>query len=173
MTVKRAMLAVGMVVAMLHGGTVSAADYPPAGAVVVVSGDLVTGGKVSVTIHNCDVGEAVRTTLGTMPAIQSRCESGVSSLAEIGNSPVRRPGVSRHDMILPDEPGTLVGEVELLGSDQTLSFFLDIRDRPLPARVVAAPSSGMPGWPFLLIAALIVALMLFLVGRRRQDYETP
>lgn len=180
MTTKILIFAAALAGLMNLPGTAAASssDYPPAGAVVVVSGELMVGEVVDVTVHNCVVGEDVYTSLESTMGARSVCESGVSSFSEAAGAPHRLPGVSRYELRLPQEPGVVAGTVELVESGETLSFFLDVRARDaqpvLETVTVASPSSSAaPGWPFLLIAAMIILLVIVAATRDRREHETP
>ena len=78
-------------------------------------------------------------------------------------------------MRLPATPGVLEGRAELLDSDETLTFFIDVRgEDPVPPVVAATASQagGMSGWPFLILALLIGAAAVAIVAQRRRP-ETP
>lgn len=175
MNLKRPLATLAVAAGLLCSGVTPAtatSDYPPAGAVMVVTGDLVTGGTAQAMVQNCAVGEEVRATLASMPTVESRCESVVSGFAGTGAAPL--PGVSSFDLRLPTEPGVAAGEAKLLGSGQTLSFFLDVRAQEVSVVTIGTTSeSGMPGWPFLILAGLIVLLAMILVSKRRVANATP
>lgn len=174
---------------LLPTTALAASDYPPNGAVVVVSGELVVGETVDVTVHNCSVGEEVRTSLEGSGAVMSVCHRAFEAFSEPAGSPSRRPGLSQYRLVLPFEPGVVAGTVELLGSDETLSFFLDVRARPaepaIEAPTVSAPAVTVatteltattgeyPGWPFLVLALAIMVVVFALVTRDRRRPETP
>ena len=85
----------------------------------------------------------------------------------------RAPGIAEFDVPLPAEPGVVAGRAELLGSEQTLSFFLDVRDPAGSVATLQSQPSGLPGWPFLLLAGLIVLVAMIAVSRRRTEPATP
>lgn len=172
MNLKRPLATLAVAAAFMSGGWTTASavsDYPPAGAVMVVTGDLVTGGTAQAMVQNCAVGEALITTLASMPPVEARCEAVISGFAATAPG----PGVAEFDVPLPVEAGVVAGEVQLMGSEQTLSFFLDVRAPDLPVIAIENPSSGFPGWPFLLLAGLIVLLAMIAVSRRRLEHATP
>lgn len=174
MNLKRPLATLAVAAGLLCTGATpvtATSDYPPAGAVMVVTGDLVTGGTAQAMVQNCAVGEEVHATLASMPTVKSRCASVVSGFVGIGAAPL--PGTSRFDLQLPTEPGVVAGEVELLESGQTLTFFLDVRSPESSVVSIDASSTGMPGWPFLLLAGLIVLLAMILVSRRRVAHASP
>ncbi|MFW2335618.1 hypothetical protein [Ilumatobacter sp.] len=174
MNLKRRLLTSAVATGLLCSGAATASatsDYPPAGAIMVITGDVTTGGTVQAVVHNCSVGEDVHTTLESMPTVESRCVGIVGGFANPGVAP--RQGVSQFDLPLPTTPGVVAGEVELLESGQTLSFYLDVRDEDVPVVVVEAVSDGFPGWPFLLLAGLVALVAMVVVSRRRSAYATP
>lgn len=176
MIAKRLLMAAAVLGALAAPSAAGASsDYPPSGAVVVISGEIVVDETVRVTVHNCAIGERIRTSLESSPAVTSVCDSGAVGLVE---TPARRPGVSQHPLRLPREPGIVTGTVELMESGETLAFFLDVQPREatsvLEPVTVATPSTGsIPGWPFLLLAALIVVLVILAAARDRREPETP
>ena len=138
---------------------------------MVVTGELVTGGTVQATVHNCIVGETVRTTLDSMPTVVSTCVAVLAGFAAPASASV--PGVSRFDLALPATPGAVAGQVDLVDSGQTLSFFLDVRDPELAVVTIDTSAGGFPGWPFLLIAGLLALVAMVLVSKRRVAHATP
>lgn len=145
-------------------------DYPPSGPVIVVSGELVAGGTVQAAVENCTVGESVRTTIASMPSVESICERVDAPAVTSGAVPSR--GVAQFDLPLPAASGLASGEARLLDSGHTLSFALDVRSER-SAATVEPISSGRAGWPFLLLAGLIVLVVMVVVSRRRTSDDMP
>jgi len=173
MNIKRTLATLVAAVGLLFNGAgpvAAVSDYPPSGPVVVVSGDLVAGGTAQAAVENCIVGEAVRTTIASMPTVESTCERVDVPEATSGAVPAR--GVAQFDLPLPAESGLAAGEARLLDSGHTLSFALDVRSE-VSAAAVEPISSGRAGWPFLLLAGLIVFVVMVVVSRRRTADDTP
>lgn len=184
MRITSATLAAGLVLLSMASVVSASSDYPPAGAVVVVAGELIVGEEVDVTVHNCRIGEDVRTELEGMSAVMSTCQSPVAPFAEPASSPSRRPGMSQYRLHLPLEVGVVAGTVELFDSGETLSFFLDVRARAAQPAAQTTPQitvatarltpsqSSLPGWPFLVLAGAIILVVVAVVARDRRHAET-
>lgn len=173
MNMKRTSATVVAAAGLLFGGASPVAgisDYPPSGPVIVVSGELVAGGTAQAAVENCTVGESVRTTVASMPTVESICERVDAPSATPGAAPER--GVAQFDLPLPAASGLAAGEARLLDSGHTLSFALDVRSEQ-PAVAVEPISSGRAGWPFLLLAGLIVLVVMVVVSRRRTSDDMP
>lgn len=175
MSIKRVLMAAMAGMLALPATAFAVPDYPPSGAAVEIEGDLVTGATIEVRVRNCRLGEVVRTSIESMPPVDAMCESPITSFAgePAANGP--RPGLSAHQVRLPSAPGVLEGRAELLDSDETLTFFLDVREDDPVAPTVAAtppPPGGMSGWPFLIFALLIGVGAVAIVALRRRT-ETP
>ncbi len=87
-------------------------------------------------------------------------------------APCRSVGSREFDLPLPASSGLAAGEARLLDSGHTLSFALDVRSEQ-PAAAVEQISSGRAGWPFLLLAGLIVLVVMVVVSRRRTSDDMP
>lgn len=175
MSIKRVLLAAMAGTIAWPATALAVPDYPPSGAAVEIEGDLVTGATIEVRVRNCRLGEVVRTSIESMPSVEAMCDSPIASFAGSPTSDGPQPGLSAHQMRLPATPGMLEGRAELLDSDETLTFFLDVRGEDTVPPVVAmtpAQPGGMSGWPFLILALLIGAGAVAVVALRRRP-ETP
>ena len=173
MDMKRTTAALAAAVGLLFNGASPAAaisDYPPSGPVIVVSGEPIPGGTAQAAVENCIVGEAVRTTLASMPTIESTCER--VDAQEVSTGAATERGVAQFDLPLPAASGLAAGEARLLDSGHTLTFAVDVRSEQ-PTAAVEPIQSGRAGWPFLLLAGLIVLVVMVVVSRRRTTDDTP
>lgn len=163
---KRAGLVIAVGLAFTGANLASASpDYPPSAPVIVVSGDLIVGGTAQAAVENCTVGESIRTTLASLPMVESTCEPADSPSAT--SSSVRGGGVARFDLALPATTGLAAGEARLLESGHTLSFAVDVGAGPAAAADPEPATSSLPAWPFVLLAALIVLVVMVVFARRR------
>jgi hypothetical protein len=174
MTFQRVILALVSALVALPGTAHAIPDYPPSGAVVEIEGDVVVGEVIEVRVRNCTLGERVRISIESIPTTESRCDSPIESFAAPPDGSDRRPGVSSHRVRLPDAPGEIDGAAVLMSTDEVVEFVLDVRSRPETTAAVstsgASSTSGLGGWPYVMLALLIgVGAALVAAMRRRPE----